>query len=384
MPLGLSGIEDADLAVTPDGDSLYAALNLATSGAVAQFDVGSGGLLSPKSTAIVPGPPSASAIGVAPDGQSAYVAGNSLYQYEVGAGGGLSPKSPASLPFPASNPEFFADGLATSPDGRSVYVVVSNAFGDALLLQYDVGPGGALAPKSPPTLELDFYAGGLAVSPDSRSVYVALASGPVAQYDADADGALSRKNPPSVAAAAALDGMAVSEDGRTVWVASNANTRTAGSVAKFVVGAEGTLSPLKNPPTVPAGTFPSGLVRSPAIPTAGADVLTGTARRNVICGLGGSDVIRGLQGNDFLSGDRCRARTSVAAAARAGADRVFGGRGRDRLFGGGGRDRLHGGPGKDTIVVRGGGRDVVRCGRGRDRVRADKRDRLRGCERIRR
>ena len=292
------------------------------------------------------------------------------------------PKSPASLPFPASNPEFFADGLATSPDGRLVCVVVSNAFGDALLLQYDVGPGGALAPKSPPTLELDFYAGGLAVSPDSRSVYVALASGPVAQYDADADGALSRKNPPSVAAAAALDRHG-GQRGRphSLGGEQRPQTRTAGSVAKFVVGAEGTLSPLKDRPTVPAGIFPSGLVLSPAIPTAGADMLTGTSRRNVICGLGGSDVIRGLQGNDRLSGDRCRARTSVAAAADPAS---FGGRGRDRLFGGGGRDRLHGCPGRDTIVVRGGGRDVVRCGRGRDRVRADKRDRLRGCERIRR
>jgi activator of Hsp90 ATPase-like protein len=40
--------------------------------------------------------------------------------------------------------------------------------------------------------------------------------------------------------------------------------------------------------------------------------------------------------------------------------------------------------GSDRINVADGRRDVVRCGRGRDRVRADRRDRLIRCERVRR
>ena len=148
--------------------------------------------------------------------------------------------------------------------------------------------------------------------------------------------------------------------------------------------------------------------------TTGDDVLTGNARDNVICGLAGSDVIRGRAGDDTLFGDRCGAGAKLArrsgAAAADGDDRLYGGRGRDRLYGSGGadllrggpgadrlrggagsdrlrggagRDRLHGGRGRDRLSARGGGADRVVCGRGRDTVRADERDRLRGCERIR-
>lgn len=54
------------------------------------------------------------------------------------------------------------------------------------------------------------------------------------------------------------------------------------------------------------------------------------------------------------------------------ADRLRGGRRRDWVCARGGRDRIN---------VRWGGRDVVRCGPGVDHVRADRRDRLIGCER---
>jgi Ca2+-binding RTX toxin-like protein len=67
-----------------------------------------------------------------------------------------------------------------------------------------------------------------------------------------------------------------------------------------------------------------------------------------------------------------------------GADYLEGGAGRDRLNGGRGRDLLLGGSGRDAFRSRDRNRDGVRCGPGRDRVRADRRDRVRGCERIRR
>ena len=54
------------------------------------------------------------------------------------------------------------------------------------------------------------------------------------------------------------------------------------------------------------------------------------------------------------------------------------------MTGGRGNDIVTGGSGNDAISVRDGRRDRVNCGRGRDRVRADRRDRLRGCERVRR
>jgi Ca2+-binding RTX toxin-like protein len=141
--------------------------------------------------------------------------------------------------------------------------------------------------------------------------------------------------------------------------------------------------------------------------TAGNDRLTGTGGNDTLCGLAGSDTLNGLGGNDTLFGDQCNAAAIAAtrgevAAAGDGNDRLIGGPGNDKLYGSGGRDRLDGGPGKDILVggkgrdsLKGGGgadslnakdgaRDTVDCGKGRDRVRADRRDRLRGCERVRR
>jgi hypothetical protein len=92
------------------------------------------------------------------------------------------------------------------------------------------------------------------------------------------------------------------------------------------------------------------------------DVLRGTGRNDQLYGLGGADVLRGLAGNDLLDG----------------------GRGNDRLFGGPGLDRLLGGPGDDTIYSVDSQRDSVNCARGRDNAVVDRRDRVAGCERVRR
>jgi RTX calcium-binding nonapeptide repeat (4 copies) len=136
------------------------------------------------------------------------------------------------------------------------------------------------------------------------------------------------------------------------------------------------------------------------------DLQAGNAAANVMCGRGGSDVLRGLGGDDTLLGDRCRQRAGLTglratAAAASGKDHLFGGWGDDRLFGGPRADRIHGGPGgdllhagrgrdllrsgsgDDVLLVRDGARDHVTCGQGQDVVRADRRDRLAGCERVR-
>lgn len=76
------------------------------------------------------------------------------------------------------------------------------------------------------------------------------------------------------------------------------------------------------------------------------------------------------RGDDALTGDR---RTNV----------LGGRRGPDRITGGGGRDRLLGGRGRDFLLAADGERDLVDCGPGRDRAVVDRRDRVRGCERVR-
>jgi Ca2+-binding RTX toxin-like protein len=175
--------------------------------------------------------------------------------------------------------------------------------------------------------------------------------------------------------------------------------------------------PPPSPPPPPPPPPPSPPPPPPPPPpgaTAGDDRLDGTTGADRICGLGGSDVINGLAGNDVLFGDACGVTARAAQVARpaaksadvldggpgndrlygaeggdtlrgsGGADTLVGGRGNDRLTGGRGPDRLVGGVGTDTINARDNARDTIVCGPGTDTAIADKKDRLTGCERVRR
>lgn len=114
--------------------------------------------------------------------------------------------------------------------------------------------------------------------------------------------------------------------------------------------------------------------------TTAADRLIGGAAGEIVFGLGGDDKLEGRKGHDCLIGG-------------PGGDRLYGGDGGDRLTGGAGRDRLYGGkgtnahdagPGADYVDAANGRRETVNCGSGKDRARVDRRDRVRGCERVKR
>jgi Tol biopolymer transport system component len=64
-------------------------------------------------------------------------------------------------------------------------------------------------------------------------------------------------------------------------------------------------------------------------------------------------------------------------------DLVYGFAGDDTIQGRGGDDALFGGPGADRLLARDGRRDTVDCGSGRDQAVVDRRDVVRGCERVR-
>jgi PKD repeat protein len=93
----------------------------------------------------------------------------SVLQYDVGSGGVLLPKTPAAVPAGVN-----ASQVAISPDGNSVYVP-NNQSSD--VSQYDVGAGGALSPKTPATVAVGVGAAGVRVIPDQ---------GPVASFTATA------------------------------------------------------------------------------------------------------------------------------------------------------------------------------------------------------
>jgi RTX calcium-binding nonapeptide repeat (4 copies) len=102
-------------------------------------------------------------------------------------------------------------------------------------------------------------------------------------------------------------------------------------------------------------------------------------------GQGGDDVLTngfessGGPGDDLIKGSG----TGEKLRGGPGRDRLFGNGGSDRIKGGGGRDEMFGGTNPDDIAAAGGGRDRVWCGPGPgDDVKADRLDRLHGCERI--
>ena len=169
--------------------------------------------------------------------------------------------------------------------------------------------------------------------------------------------------------------------------------------------------------------FPLDPTRS-STATNGDDILNGTAGPDTICGLQGNDAIDGLVGDDTLFGDACGDTLKVVFGVAqvgdgndtlagsegndslfgaggddkldggAGNDKLSGGGGNDFLTGGKGNDRLNGGTGvnsykggagNDTINARNGKKETVVCGSGKkDTATVDKRDKVRGCEKVKR
>jgi Tol biopolymer transport system component len=104
----------------------------------------------------------------------------------------------------------------------------------------------------------------------------------------------------------------------------------------------------------------------------GSDRISGGRGRDRLSGLGGADCISGGPGNDTISGG-------------SGNDILSGGSGNDRITAGPGKNKISGGAGNDKINARNHKRDIVNCGKGRkDRVVADRSDKLRGCEQVKR
>lgn len=129
------------------------------------------------------------------------------------------------------------------------------------------------------------------------------------------------------------------------------------------------------------------------------DRLLGSAGNDSLLGELGDDCLDGQSGNDSLFGgagaDRLDGRDgNDRADGGDGNDRASGGKGKDRLAGAAGNDvltagpgagRVSGGSGNDVINTVNRRRDRVDCGSGRrDRVKADRTDRLKRCERVKR
>ena len=107
---------------------------------------------------------------VSPDSGSVYVAnggavnaGNKVSQFDVGSGGALTPKDPATVDVAPDGVPYGPSGVVVSPDGTSVYVT---DLSDAFVSQFSVGAGGLLS-------------GGAVVPTDGGPIGIAMASGVV-------------------------------------------------------------------------------------------------------------------------------------------------------------------------------------------------------------
>ncbi len=205
---GLNGA--ADVAVSPDGGSVYAVAE--GDDAIVRFDRSAGGALSNPSCVSDVGDPAgcgttaqgldgAARVAVSPDGGSVYpvsVDDRAIVRFDRSAGGALSNPSCVADVGDTAGCGATAQGLngaigvAVSPDGGSVYAV---AVGDTAIVRFDRSAGGALSnpsciadvgfdPGCGTKTEGLFGATDVAVSPDDASVYaVSQTAGAIVRFD---------------------------------------------------------------------------------------------------------------------------------------------------------------------------------------------------------
>jgi hypothetical protein len=392
-----AGSNARTLAVSPDGRSLYVgafSTDDQPDGIVLQYDIDTRGRLSPKSPATADPTGSPSDLAVRPDGRSVYatIAGTAVpsrsygqvSQFDVDAQGRLSPKSPAIAGVDEVNTD-----VVVSPNGR--YAFVTYGHGGGVLTSYPIGAQGRLSPAVNYCCSSPFYPRSPSVSPDGKSVYANGA--PISpggdqglfQVDIRADGELSTKDPPSVSGT--VGALVVSPDGRSLYALKD------GGIGQFDIGQGGLLA-RKLPFTVPAADYPKSIVVSPD--TASAKVSGKTlifsaprgAPDHVRITRPNSSTLRiadtpsfPYTGAPLHAGSGCTssgpyvvnchgeiARVQVTVGDRA--DRVVNSTGvQSSLYGEDGSDVLIGGRGKD-IVVGGGNPDVMKGGNGNDRLLA--------------
>ncbi len=261
---GLNNVQD--VAVSPDGASVYAVSNL--DDAIVRFDRAPSGVLSNASciedvetngacddvgaSGEAQGLNGAVSVAVSPDGASVYAIGSeddAIVRFDRAPSGALTsagciadPPDTAACGATAQGLNG-AGGVAVSPDNASVYAVSQV---DDAIVRFDRAAGGALTPAGciadpPDTAGCAATAQGLdqassdAVSPDGASVYaVSNFDDAIVRFDRTAGGALTPAgciaDPPDTAGCGATaqglngaKGVAVSPDGASVYAVSPDN-----------------------------------------------------------------------------------------------------------------------------------------------------------------
>jgi DNA-binding beta-propeller fold protein YncE len=214
------------VAVSPGGDTVY----VLTVGGIAVFDVGPDGSLTKRAERVEVGSCDLEDVALTPDGAHLYATSGDgrVFQFAVAADGTPVAGSPAQV-ITGGRPL----GIAVAPDGSAVFVTVARNWGHGgrRVLSFTVGPDGALTPADEaevpgvPWKRLGY----VSVSPDGRRLFVAGGDGHL--FDIGAGGAVTPKAPPSVNLHAAL-GVVVSPNQAPV-ASFSAAPGAAGSATAF-------------------------------------------------------------------------------------------------------------------------------------------------------
>ena len=255
-----AGGQELSVVITPDGRHLYAGDNAGR--AIDEFAINPGGTLTSVGTQLLPSGAAPDSLAVSPDGASLYVADASpsnhqIDEFTIAANGTLSAKSPLSIDLPfATDPE----SLAVSPDGSGLFVAAKSFAG--ALLRYPIGVGGVLGSSYSGELATD--PGGaptapsaVVVSPNGQNVYVTGAEqsssddSVVSQFSVGAGGAFAAMTPLTVSTSsqAFAWGLAIDPDGQQLYVGSRtASSTVLGGTFVFEIGAGGQLTLDPAPP----------------------------------------------------------------------------------------------------------------------------------------
>jgi DNA-binding beta-propeller fold protein YncE len=184
-PVVDTGADDDVAVASPDGRSLY----LSRLHQIAQFDIGAGGALTPKSPATVDvGDEGPISVAVHPSGRALYsLQNNGLRRIPIGVGGRLgAPDAPVGL-------TGFPTRVVSTPDGRWVY-----ANGGDAIWQFAADADGRLTPLSPPSVPARFDPLGLAITPDGSRLFASTYPGGVGReimsFRVGANGALQQES----------------------------------------------------------------------------------------------------------------------------------------------------------------------------------------------
>ena len=277
-PFAPNGESVADLAISPDGQRVFAVTGL--NNKLRVYDVGADEGLTQVGPAYAPGN-TPLGLALSPDGKNLFAPlanANTIAAYNVAVDGTLtlrpdSPFSTGSQPF----------GAAVTPDGKFLYV--SN-FGGASVSAYNILPSGSLLQVSGSPFAVGSQPYELAISPDGAHLYTAnQGSGNVSAKTIAADGTLSNVTGSPFAAGAGAKGIAMTPDGKHLYTAN----LFANNVTAYNVAGNGALATVAGSPyAIPTGG--NGAVVTPdRTPTADFTATDAAGRTVNLNGSGSTD-----------------------------------------------------------------------------------------------